>query len=171
MRIDVSRFSDHYLVRCLKEEDIPEILELCRKNTLFYQYCPPFVSEETILADMHALPPRKEYKDKYYLGYYEGDRLTAVMDLILEYPDTQTAFIGFFMTEISVQNRGIGSQIIRELCGHLKEAGFSAIRLGWVRGNPQAESFWHKNGFVETGVTYDTENYTVIVAQKDLGKE
>ena len=171
MRIDVSRFSGHYLVRCLGEEDIPEILELCRKNTLYYQYCPPFVSEETILADMRALPPRKEYKDKYYLGYYDGEQLTAVMDLITEYPDAKTAFIGFFMTETSVQNQGIGSQIIRGLCVQLKDLGFSAVRLGWVRGNPQAESFWHKNGFAETGVTYDTDNYTVIVAQKDLGKE
>ncbi|MCI8847954.1 MAG: GNAT family N-acetyltransferase, partial [Oscillibacter sp.] len=30
------------------------------------------------------------------------------------------------------------------------------------------EHFWHKNGFRETGVTYDTENYTVIVAQRGL---
>ena len=168
MRIDVSCFSNHYLVRCLGEEDIPEILELCRKNTLYYQYCPPFVSEQTILADMRALPPRKEMKDKYYLGYYDGKQLIAVMDLIAEYPDSETAFIGFFMMETEIQNRGTGSQIIQELCVQLKNTGFSHVRLGWVRGNPQARSFWHKNGFEETDVTYDTDDYTVVVAQREL---
>ena len=32
------------------------------------------------------------------MGYYDGEKLIAVMDLILTYPDEQTAFIGFFMT-------------------------------------------------------------------------
>ena len=117
---------------------------------------------------MKALPPKKEAADKYYVGYYDGGKLIAVMDLILAYPDTETAFIGFFMTDVSVQGRGVGSIIIRDLCDSLKTCGFSGIRLGWVRGNPQAEHFWRKNGFIATGVTYDTDRYTVVVAQRDL---
>ena len=35
-------------------------------------------------------------------------------------------------------------------------------------GAEHAESFWHKNGFTETGVTYDTDSYTVVVAQRNL---
>lgn len=90
------------------------------------------------------------------------------MDFIKGFPNDRTAFIGFFMTDISVQNKGVGSEIIHELCAYLKEYGFSVIRLGWVKGNPQAEHFWHKNGFTETGVTNDTNNYTVIAARRDL---
>ena len=82
--------------------------------------------------------------------------------------DEKTAFIGFFMTDISVQNAGIGSGIISELCSYLPKAGYTSIRLGWVKGNPQAEHFWHKNGFTETEVTYDTDRYTVVVASRDL---
>ena len=36
---------------------------------------------------MKALPPNKEAFDKYYLGYYDGEKLIAVMDFILGYPD------------------------------------------------------------------------------------
>ena len=89
-------------------------------------------------------PPDKESFDKYYLGYYDGEKLIAVMDLILHYPDKDTAFIGFFMTDVSVQNAGIGSVIIDMLCSCLKNYGFSSIRLGWVKGNPQVEHFWKK---------------------------
>ena len=46
--------------------------------------------------------------------------------------------------------------------------GMKEIRLCWVEGNPQAEHFWHKNGFKETGATKVTEVYTAIVARKEL---
>jgi GNAT superfamily N-acetyltransferase len=166
--MDISSFSDHYHVRCLNHTDIPAIMDLCRGNSLYYQYCPPFVSEESIARDMAVLPPGKDLSDKYYIGYFDGSRLTAVMDLILAFPDQQTAFIGFFMTDASVQKKGIGSKIIEELCINLKKYGYLSVRLGWVKGNPQAEHFWKKNGFTETGVTYDTDGYTVVVAHKDL---
>ncbi|MCI8810722.1 MAG: GNAT family N-acetyltransferase [Oscillibacter sp.] len=148
--------------------DVIDIYLLCSKNNLYYQYCPPFVTEQSILDDMQALPPNKDVSDKYYIGYYKGEELIAVMDLIMAYPDEKTAFIGFFMTAVPIQNTGIGSGIIDDLCGYLRDIGFSSVRLGWVRGNPQAEHFWHKNNFMETGTTYDTDSYTVVVAQRIL---
>ncbi len=72
------------------------------------------------------------------------------------------------MLAAELQNKGIGSSIITELGDKLKELGVAAIRLGWVNGNPQAEHFWKKNGFNETGITYDTADYMVIVAEKAL---
>jgi RimJ/RimL family protein N-acetyltransferase len=166
--MEISLLSDRYLVRRLTENDIAKIYALCKNNPLYYHYCPPFVTYASIASDMKALPPNKDYSDKYYLGYYQGEKLIAVMDLILSYPDENTAFIGFFMTDISVQNAGIGSGIIDELCSYLNNIGFSSIRLGWVKGNPQAEHFWKKNLFTETGITYDTDGYTVVVAKRNI---
>lgn len=166
--MDVSLLSGQYLVRMMGESDVERIYELCRKNALYYQYCPPFVSEESIIYDMNALPPNKDMQDKYYIGYYDGERLIAVMDLIMNYPDETTAFIGFFMTDVVIQNTGIGSEIIEDLCVCLAKIGISKVRLGWVKDNPQAEHFWHKNKFVETGDFCDTDKYTIIVAQRYL---
>ena len=166
--MDITKFSKRYHVRLLDQDDIETIFMLCSRNRLYYDHFPPFVSRESIRRDMKALPPKKTPADKYYLGYFDGEKLIAVMDLIASYPNATTAFIGFFMTDISVQNTGIGSRIIDELCLYLPEIGFTSLRLGWVKGNPQAEHFWHKNGFTETGDTYHTDGYTVIVAEKDL---
>ena len=166
--MDIALFSQVYSVRRLSENDIPGILALCGKNRLYYQYCPPFVSVQSIRSDMTAQPPGKEAADKYYVGYFDGEKLIAVLDLILAYPDEETAFIGFFMTDVSVQGKGTGSGIISELCGYLAGTGVKKVRLGWVRGNPQAEHFWQKNGFTETGGAYDTEKYTVIVAEREV---
>ena len=117
---------------------------------------------------MKALPPGKTMQDKYYVGYFSDGELIAVMDYIHAYPDEKTDFLGFFMVSRNVQSKGVGSQIIRELCSFLHSQGCTAIRLGWVKGNLQAEHFWKKCRFHETGVISRTENYTVVIAQRNL---
>lgn len=168
MKIDIQSFSNQYIVRRVDKNDLSKVYALCSKNSLYYQYCPPIVTEQSIIDDMNALPANKSFSDKYYLGYFDSDKLIAVMDFIMAYPDEKTAFIGFFMTDISVQNYGIGSKIIDDLCEYLKTLGLSGVRLGWVKGNPQAEHFWHKNQFKEIGISYDTDNYAVIVGHRVL---
>lgn len=48
------------------------------------------------------------------------------------------------MMERSVQGHGIGSRIITELCVYLHSLGYEYIRLGYVDGNKQSESFWKR---------------------------
>lgn len=166
--MDPARLSGRYAVRVMTEADIPAILALCLGNPLYYRHCPPPVSEQTVRADLLALPPRKGPEDKYYLGFYDGSRLAAVLDLIAGFPDPEIAFWGFFMVDRDLQGAGVGSTLVTELCQALAGMGFQAVRLGWVRGNPQAEHFWKKNGFRELGVTWDTNGYTVVYAQREL---
>ena len=165
---NIENISKEYQARVLNEKDISIVYNLCRKNKLYYEFCPPFVTIESIEADMAALPPGKSKEDKFYLGYFDNDNLTAVMDLILGYPDEETAYVGFFMTDVSVQGKGVGSAIISELSGFVCKQGFSNIQLGWVLGNPQAEHFWHKNGFFETGKMYEMDDFTVVEARKNI---
>lgn len=166
--MEIEHFSRKYTVRSITEEDVDEVFDLCRQNTLFYKYCPPFVTEDSIRCDMKILPPQKSMDDKYYIGFYQKNKLIAVMDLIDGYPDLQIAYIGFFMTDVSVQHKGIGSEIINGLCDYLRRQNYKAVKLGWVEGNDQSEGFWHKNHFIETGVSNSTDGYTVIVAQRSL---
>ncbi len=171
-QLDIEKFSTNFTVRKLEKEDISEILSLCEKNTLYYKYCPPFVTEQSIIDDMNALPPRKTKDSKSYVGYYTAENeLVAVMDLITDFPDEGTAFLGFFMTDVLVQNKGTGSDVIEELCAYLSDVGAKSVRLAWVEGNPQAEHFWHKNGFKETGAIQDAGDYSVVVAERILLKE
>lgn len=122
--MDLRLLSKSYTVRKLDEADVDAIFELMRKNEIFYKYHPPFVTKESILEDMKALPPQKSYEDKYYIGFFEDKTLVANMDLILSYPTEHIAFIGFFMTDVQYQNKGIGSKIIREVCACLKSLGY-----------------------------------------------
>ena len=171
MAIEITRISKAYEVKVLNEQDIPQVYNLCCKNELYYQYCPPFVTTESIEADMTALPPGVTPDDKHYIGFYDGGKLIAVMDLIIGYPEADTAYVGFFMTDTSVQKKGVGSCIVEELSRFVCDNGFTNIQLGWVQGNPQAKHFWHKNGFYETGKVYDMDDFSVVEARKDLKHE
>ena len=148
MELDIRNLSDEYTVRRLTPEDVPAIFVLSAGNTLFYEYHPPFVTHGSIAEDMNALPPGKTFEDKYFVGFYDGETLVAVMDLIAGYPQDNTAFIGFFMTDVSVQEKGVGSGIISECISCLKKCGFARIRLGVDKGNPQSFHFWSKNQFI-----------------------
>lgn len=119
------------------------------------------------MADLQALPPRKTMQDKYYLGFWNGDRLIAALDLILRFPNDETAFIGFFMLDKSEQGKGVASAIIQELFEHLKKA-FRFVRLGYVQTNEQSRNFWRKQGFEENGAVSDTGAYTIVYMQKEL---
>lgn len=149
--MELRKLSKQFKIRFLKTDDIDIILELCSQNELFYQYHPPFVTKESIMEDMQALPPGKNNNDKFYVGYFDGNELVAVLDLILGYPDEITAYIGFFMVNQVYQGRGIGSQIISDCSSYLKELKYEKIRLAIDCGNPQSEAFWTKNNFKKTG--------------------
>ena len=73
------------------------------------------------------------------------------MDLILDYPAKEIAFIGLFMTDIQYQRKGVGSKIIHEAAMQLKLSGYKKIRLGVDKGNPQSYAFWTKNHFQAIG--------------------
>ncbi len=166
--MNVEEMSKTYLVRKLTSADTDEVFALCEKNPLYYEYRPPFVTKSGIEEDMRALPPGKSERDKYYVGFSGESGLVAVADVIAAYPNEQTAFIGFFMTAARVQNKGVGSAIVNELCEFFKDAGFYSVRLGYVKDNPQARAFWLKNGFVPTGEVFARPDCVIAAAVRRL---
>lgn len=81
--MDIRLLSKKYEVRTLDINDLDIIYDMSCKNEIYYKYHPPFVTKESIVEDMKALPPSKSYDDKYYIGFFDGDSLVAIMDLIL----------------------------------------------------------------------------------------
>ena len=129
--LHIERLSRAYQVRRLTEEDTAQILALCRSNPLYYRHCGTEPSEADIRQDMTLLPPGAAPEDKYFLGYFHGDRLAAVLDLIDGYPSAETAYIGLFMVDGRFSGQGIGSRLVEELLEELKTAGFSRVRLAY----------------------------------------
>ncbi|MBR2990737.1 MAG: GNAT family N-acetyltransferase [Solobacterium sp.] len=167
--IDISLLSDTYTVRILNENDIPDIVSLCLDHPLFYEYTSVRPTAGQVRTDMTALPPGKTEADKYYAGFFDDDGLIAVIDLIDGYPDSDTAFIGFFMVRKDLEGKGIGSSLINEVTRTLSEAGFCRIRLCINEGNPQSGHFWEKQGF-RLLERYIRDDGSVWLAEKTIGQ-
>ena len=166
--MEPEELSAEFDVEAITEEDISSVLHLCVGNPQYYEFCPPMVTRESLLSDMKALPRGQSPDDKYFVGYWEGDDLVAVMDLILHYPDAESAYIGFFMMDAARQGRGIGSALMDELSVRLKAKGFEYLRLAYAKGNAQSEAFWHKNGFVNDGPEVLMSRYTAVPMARDI---
>lgn len=166
--MNIQNLSTKYMVRKLNNADIEKVYEVMQGNPLFFQHCPPMATTQSIADDMRALPPRTTEDDKYYVGYFDNEKMVAVMDLIFNFPNQETAFIGFFMMHKDYQGKGIGTEIVADCCKVLEEEGYQYMRLGFAKGNPQSESFWIKNGFARTGEETVLERYTVVVMEKQL---
>ena len=151
----------------MSDPDAEAILEFCKENTQYYEYCQAELALEQVMSDLHLAPPGISPEDKYYVGFYEDDELMAVMDLIDGYPEENIVFIGFFMMNKRFQGKEIGSSIIRETADYLMSIGMTSIRLAIDKGNPQSTHFWKKNGFK---VIYeaDRDGHVLLVAEKEL---
>lgn len=134
-------------VRELGPGDAEMVCEVVRGNELFYRFHPPQPSPASILRDMTLLPPGANSGDKHYIGFFAGEKLTAVMDLVENWPQPGTVMIGFFAVRTELQGCGIGTGIISGCAGALRKAGFRKIRLAVDEGNPQSRAFWIRNSF------------------------
>lgn len=166
--MNIEEISTKYSVRRMKQEDVDIIYELSVGNPMFFQYCPPDITRDSILSDMKALPPHCTYEMKYYMGFFEKDKLIAIMDLVAGYPRADVVYIGLFMVNKEVQGKGIGSEIIRESLQYLKKCNFSSVQLAYAKGNPQSEAFWKKNGFTATGKETDNGDYFAVSMERYL---
>ncbi len=168
--INTARLSSHYEIRALTDSDVDDILDLCQHNTLFYEYTEARPTREEILNDMRITPPGIGMSDKYFIGFFEGQELVAVMDLIDGYPKQENAYIGFFMMNQEYQGKTIGSAIIGETADYLREIGKTAIRLAIDKGNPQSAHFWKKNGFSVISEA-DVNGWPKLIAEKLLQRK
>lgn len=171
MLLELKRLSSRYIIKQFTKEDISSIYELCVGNPIYYEYIKSVPTHENLTDTLTELPPNISLDKKYFVGYYKKNQLIALLDFITGYPNEQTVFVGWFMMRKELQGTGIGSNIIEEALLYFKEEKFQAVQLGYVKGNKQSEGFWKKNKFIPVGREKVSEDYTVVVMQREIGKE
>lgn len=166
--LQIQNLSKYYEVKRITIEDIPTVYELCKGNPYYYEHMKMQPTIKNLTETMTELPTGKTLDDKYFVGFWEDDSLIAILDLIIGYPNENTAFIGWFMMNRDGQGNGIGSEIVQEILACIKNLNLQKVRLAYIKGNRQAKQFWLKNGFAPTGEEFDTKDYTIVVLEREL---
>ena len=168
IRYPLQMLSEGFTVRELTVEDVPQMLRLALGNPLYYEHMKMTPTAANLAETLTALPPKRTLADKHFIGWYEGEQMVALMDLIAHHPWEDAAFIGWFMVEAQRQGKGLGRHLIKQTLDMLKAQGVREVRLGRVEGNPQSRQFWLKCGFEDTEFGYETDEYRVKVMTRRL---
>ncbi|MBD65417.1 MAG: hypothetical protein CME62_09425 [Halobacteriovoraceae bacterium] len=110
-----------------------------------------YVPKDSAMRALQALPPSTSYKDKYVFLIKLGNENIGAIDLIRDYPEKDTAYIGLLILCEEMQGKGFGRKAYKALEKYiLNELGLGRIQLSYVESNP-VEMFWSKNGFYKIG--------------------
>lgn len=146
-QISLRDLSNEFDVKLLSDRQAGQILKLMRSNPKFFRFEPPTPSLRSVKTDLVRVPPHTLLDQKLYLGYFQGDQLVAILDLILDYPKEMQAWIGLLMVAHNQQKQGLGRQIVQDLEGALARARFAHIELAVRPNNEPALKFWAANGY------------------------
>ena len=121
------------------------------------------------------LPPngKKENYRIYTIRSQMTNEICGILEIYHGYPDETTIWIGQFVIDKNHQKRGIGKEVIDELCSQARKNGFSRIGIGVHLKNWPALRFWSANGFdkirnISGDKEYGANHFSVISLECNL---
>ena len=163
----VEALTQNYQVRNMTEH-LEALSALYAENPQYFAALGQEVPTENLWEDLVAVPGGMSCLSKAFLGFWDGDKLVAVLELVFDYPEYNFAYVGLFMMSASRQGTGEGSRIMEEVFRWLKNDGYTWVELAYTYGNEQSEHFWKKNGFVGTGDIHQQGDYYVVGMHREL---
>ena len=154
--VNIQTLSTDFDARRITEADIADVYRLYRANSRYYRSLDKRPSKQRLTEVISETPEGAEPSQKYFVGFYDGDDLLAVLDLITGYPARGDAFIGWFMVDAQRHRKGIGSQLFADVRAAMKAQGFTSLTLQCPAANTDAVAFWENQGFAVQKTEEDT---------------
>ncbi|ROS72179.1 ribosomal protein S18 acetylase RimI-like enzyme [Curtobacterium sp. PhB130] len=160
-------------VRDLQPDDVDALQELLESFPAYAERItgyPPGPSDA--LSALISVPPGFDPAGKRSIGLWDDRELVAFADVLLGYPDPETAYIGLLIVHGAHQGKGLGRRLHDAVLDRVREENSaSRIRLGIVERNAEwATPFWTALGYEPTGETkpyrYDKLESTVSMWER-----
>lgn len=164
---------EDYNIKKISENEYVELHALHKTNSEYYSYIQDHeVTLDESIEDTVALPPNIGSDSKFYIGFYNNDKLEAIMDYIEGYPSGKIIWIGLFMVDGNLKRRGIGRNIMSGFLGSISDSDFKSVQLGVIEANFKAKQFWESFGFNEirrSAISHeDGSSINIMVMEKSL---
>jgi ribosomal protein S18 acetylase RimI-like enzyme len=157
----------------LSAEDGKRLQSLCERCADYYELVegnPPNSAAAQSL--FYAVPDGKGSDDKLLIGLFTiTDQLIGVVDIIRDYPEDRTWYVGLLLIEPAYRSKGIGTVVYRALEDWAVSCGARQIRLSVLEENERAYSFWEQIGFEEIerqgSKMFGDKEHRVIVMKRE----
>ena len=166
--LDIQALGTEYDVRRMTEADIADVYQLARGNRRFYRTIGIRPSRENLTEVISDVPKGAAPAGKHFVGFFDGDDLVAVLDLITGYPEPDDAFIGWFMVDAERQGRGVGSNIFADVRAALSAQGYDHLEVICPQMSESGRAFWEAQGFAVSGSDDDMREYPVLRMARDI---
>ncbi len=100
------------------------------------------------------LPPKKSLDDKFTFAVEQNSRIVAILDLMRDYRDSTSWWIGLLLLSPSMRGKGLGSKIVQYLVKNLSALGVHQIQLAVLEENSAGYAFWQKMGFQQIEIIH-----------------
>ncbi len=168
-KLDIQSLGTSYDVRRIAEVDISDVVGLARTNGRYYRSLGIRPSRSRLTEIVSDIAVGVEGAESYFVGFYnEGDDLIAVLDLVCGYPESNDAFIGWFMVDADLQGQGVGSSIFADVRASMRAQGYDHLELKCPKASESARAFWEGQGFAATGVEEFNGYYEVVGMARDI---
>ena len=126
---------------------LQDLLERCADYMTLEDGAPPGPGAAADLID--ALPPDRTHQHKHLLGLARaaGEPLSAVIDVVRDFPDERDWFVGLVLIDPAERGRGLGAAVMADLEDWLRRQGALASYLAVLERNPDAQRFWTRQGY------------------------
>jgi GNAT superfamily N-acetyltransferase len=147
--------------------ELQELLERCADFEVMVTGSPPDVNAAADL--LVEVPPDHPLRDKLVIGVWTDQGLTAVIDLLRDFPDPHAWYLGLLLVAPEARGRGLGAAVVAALRLWVAAQGGWTLRLIVQEQNPAARRFWIQQGFVEVGAAVqELEDRTNQVSRLEL---
>lgn len=145
---DYHKLSDTYDVELIGEGNYEDVLELYKDNMQYFEQFGITPTIETVRQDAERCPKDCDPANRYFVVLRDPDVVGAAR-IYLHYPRQDAVWIDFIMIPSDMQGFSYGSEMLRDMLDAFTDCGFMWAEAGYVKGNRQAEKFWHRNWFVD----------------------
>ncbi|MCI3132990.1 GNAT family N-acetyltransferase [Phenylobacterium aquaticum] len=130
-------------------EELQVLLERCADFEILVTGAPPGpTAAEDLLVDA---PEDHPLRDKFVIGVWTDQGLTATIDLLRHFPQEHVWYVGLLLVAPESRGQGLGRRIVEALIDWVRRQGGRALRLVVQEQNPRAMAFWRAHDFQPIG--------------------
>ncbi|MTI67863.1 MAG: GNAT family N-acetyltransferase [Firmicutes bacterium] len=140
-----------YRIKSLTIENIKLVESLCEKCSDYYILHDGILpSKKETKEILTALPPNKNYDDKFVLGVFKyNNKLIGIIDIIKDFPVIGEWMLGLMLIDPEERGNGLGKMIHKELVQWTINLGSKSLRIGVIEDNHKGIKFWSNLGYTK----------------------